>query len=147
MKIIPDFPPNVADIEALVPGLRETKGLIFAHGGAVYNPSGTHLPEWILAHEQVHLDRQGDLSSSWWKRYLADPEFRFAEELPAHRVEWKVFCRHEKRREARARYLNFMAQRLAGPLYGRLVTMAAARAKIAGSAVDVVRLLPQVGKG
>lgn len=146
MKIEIAFPPNIAEVEKLVPGIRDIKGVLFAFGDTVFNPSGVPIPAWLVAHEQVHLDRQTD-PATWWHRYLTDAEFRFAEELPAHQAEWKEFKRHVKSREQRARYLLMMAQRLSGPLYGRLCSVASARAKIeGGSKVRAAMLLPQAGK-
>jgi hypothetical protein len=151
VKILVDFPPNIAEIEALVPDVRERKGVLFAYGDAVYNPSGVAIPTWLVKHEEVHLKQQAEFTpdpARWWEMYLADGGFRLQEELPAHQAEWKEFCRHEKRREARARYLTYISERLAGPLYGRLITVAGARAKIAGQGkVALARLLPQGGKG
>lgn len=130
MKIIDAWPPNIEEIESLVPDVRATKGVIFAYGDAVYAPGQPDLPQPIKDHEAVHLERQAGDPATWWRRYIVDPDFRFAEELLAHRAEWKSFKRVVKNREKRAQYLAFMAARLAGPLYGRLVSTAAARAKI-----------------
>ena len=130
LKITVGFPPNIEEIEKLVPGVKEMSGVLFAWADTVFNPSGIEIPEWLVEHEQVHLNRQSGDPATWWHRYLTDGAFRLAEELPAHRVEWKAFKRRVKNREVRACYLASISARLAGPLYGRLLTTAAAKAKI-----------------
>jgi hypothetical protein len=67
---------------------------------------------------------------AWWTRYLADPEFRLAEEIPAHRAEYKTFCSRVRDYQARMRFGRAIAERLGGPLYGGLITPAEARKRI-----------------
>lgn len=133
MNEIRDLPPNIDEIEAVFPGVKDRKDVIFTFGSTIYNPGGFQLSVPLRAHEGVHYVRQGHGEESiraWWRRYLTEPDFRFAEELPAHKAEYRAFCQFEKSREMRARFLHTIAQRLAGPLYGRLITLQAAKAKI-----------------
>lgn len=109
------------------------KPVIFTWGDTIYNPAGIFITPELRAHEEVHFVRQtGDTPAieAWWKRYLIDEEFRLAEELPAHRAEFQKFCQTHKDRNARNKFLTTIAARLAGPLYGGLLTLPQARTKI-----------------
>lgn len=134
MKIVVGRPPNFEQIAAVFP-IARGPGAIFTFGDTIFSPGGEHLvtPE-LKAHEGVHYSRQtGDLTKieAWWSRYLVDAEFRLAEELPAHRAEYRQFCAQHRDYNRRARFLHVIAARLAGPLYGGLITAAAARRSIA----------------
>jgi hypothetical protein len=137
MKIIRAYPPNFAAIKAKFPGA-STQGVIFAYAPAVYAPTGQSMTTPLMAHEQVHIDRQTAIGvEMWWERYIADDKFRFFEELLAHRAEWSAFCdkppmptwRHKER------YLRMISERLAGPLYGNMVSAEEAEFLITALAV------------
>lgn len=121
MIIEQSYPPNFAQIKAAFPGAARP-GVIFCYGGTIHNPTGGALSESLIAHERVHSLRQGDNPAAWWDRYIADPEFRFEEELAAHLVEYLTAVRGGGR-ALRRRSLHLIAQRLAGPLYGRAVSL------------------------
>lgn len=97
-------------------------GTVFTWGETVFNPSGRPIAPEILEHEAVHARQQGGDPASWWERYLADAQFRFEQELEAHRVEYRAVCAQSKDRNARAAALQFIGSRLASPLYGGVVT-------------------------
>lgn len=99
--------------------------VVFAWGNTIYSPSSDYVSPEIMAHEIVHGGRQGQNVEAWWARYLADPAFRLAEEIPAHQAEFRAFS--GKDRNARMRHLHFVANRLSGPLYGSLISPAKAR--------------------
>lgn len=130
MKIVIAEPPLFEEIDRRfrVRG----NGIVFAFGSIIYNPDGVEVRPEIVAHENEHGLRQGADALGWWRRYIDDPEFRLAEEIPAHAAEFKFFCRIHTDRNHRARYLQRIASRLAGPLYGNLMTAAAAAAAIRG---------------
>lgn len=133
MKIVPVYPPNIDQIEAVFK-VRGTKGVIFTFGDTIYAPDGGEMPPWLRAHEGVHYSRQtapGMTPEAWWERYLVDPEFRLGEELPAHRAEYRSLCSLARDRNIRSRALHEMAQRLSGPLYGGVIKFADARRRIA----------------
>ena len=67
--------------------------------------------------------------SDWWDKYLTTPQFRYEEELVAHRAEWRAYA---KRRPGKDNMpvLNKLAERLASPLYGSVVPVEAARISI-----------------
>lgn len=121
MKIARSYPPNFAQIKASLRGASRP-GVIFCYGDTIHNPSGGAISEALIAHERVHSLRQGDDPAGWWQRYIADRSFRFYEELAAHQVEYLTMsrgCGRAQRRHA----LHVIAKRLAGPLYGRAVSV------------------------
>lgn len=130
MRIVKSRPPNFDKIVAAIPAAAGEK-VMFTYGDAIYVPNGADVPPWLIAHEQVHSLRQGQSPDVWWDRYLSDRQFRFTEELVAHRIEWITWVnggtrnRHDKRG-----MMKVIAGRLSGPLYGRQVSFDAARTMI-----------------
>lgn len=125
MKISYERPPmfDVIDRVFHVAG----KPIIFAWGDTIFNPMRIDITRELHAHEEVHGDRQGPDIVAWWERYIIEPSFRLAEELPAHHAEYRAFCkRHGGATQQRA-YLTDVADRLASSLYGGIITRAAAR--------------------
>jgi hypothetical protein len=130
MRVIFTNPPNFEAIAAVIPAARN-KGVIFAYGNIIYNPSGGPVMPATLAHEAVHCRQQGDDVDGWWERYLADTQFRFDQEVEAHREEWRCWMKTGTRNRAeRRRAMAMLGARLAGPLYGRMVPFSVARALI-----------------
>jgi hypothetical protein len=129
LKIVCAFPPNIDEIAAAIPAAR-TGDAIFCYGGTIYNPSSGKITPALKAHEAVHSARQGNTDEevrAWWRRYLADTQFRLDEELLAHQAEYAEFCRLERDKEKRFRFLVSVAKRLSGPLYGGLMSFDAAK--------------------
>lgn len=124
MEIIIDRPP-IYDRAAKVFPLQGRE--IFAWGDKIYNPGGFVIPAWLMAHEKVHANQQmnddGHFGTeAWWEQYLVDVEFRFQEELEAHRAEYRVYCQHNKDRNKKLQYKRAVAKKLAAPLYGNMIT-------------------------
>lgn len=116
------LPPNFEAIVAVFPDAAGPN-TIFAFGDVIYVPSGNNLPQELYDHERVHGARQTDIGvERWWNQYLADPKFRWDEELMAHAAEYRSFCTLNRDRNVRSRYLAAVSQRLASPLYGRLMS-------------------------
>lgn len=133
MNIAIAYPPNIDQINEVFP-VKGKRGVIFTFGDTIYNPSGITITPALKSHEGVHFNRQTrDIVkiTAWWDRYLIDAEFRFAEELPAHRAEFKTFCNLHRDRSQRSRFLHDIASRLSGPLYGDMVNAIEARKRIA----------------
>jgi hypothetical protein len=127
MRVVAAYPPNFLDVVAAFPGARG-RGVVFTWGGTLYNPDGGRVSSAIHAHEEVHHAQQGDAEAGiveWWKSYLTDGAFRLAAEVPAHRAEYRAFCRGSV--SGRERYLRAITDRLASPFYGGLVDRARAR--------------------
>lgn len=130
MRVVVARPPLFAEIDAVfyVAG----KPVIFAWGDVIYNPQGGPIGPELQAHEAVHGKRQGADVEGWWRRYIADPEFRLAEEIPAHEAEYRAYS--DKPRNVRRQALHHIASRLASPLYGRLIRYDDARRLIKAAA-------------
>ncbi len=123
-------PPNFEQIAAVFP-MAGNDGVLFAYGGDIYAPGGKVVPPALVAHENVHLERQRALgpapgsttqwsgADSWWHKYLHDSEFRYQEELLAHVAEFKVL-KASNDRNFGARLLMSTALRLTAPLYNYL---------------------------
>ena len=117
--IYKSFPPNIERIREV---LKPPASAIFCYAPNIYVPSGNNLPPHLVAHEMIHMDQQSDDPDGWWEKYLASPTFRLAEEVPAHVAEYASIVRSGASRKERRFYLNQIAKRLSGPLYGRLLT-------------------------
>ncbi len=129
-EIIKDYPPNIVTIAGVFPRAM-TKGVMFAYDGAIYNPSGQAIPPQLIAHENVHLERQKIIGAEvWWSRYLTEPEFRYYEELLAHRAEYKWLIGAALNRQERRTALVLTAKRLASALYGSMVSVNRAKEDI-----------------
>lgn len=100
----------------------EGQPVIYAWDDIIYNPMKIVIPQELIDHEGVHSVRQEGKPEEWWKEYLVDPEFRLAEEIPAHQAEYVSFCNRNKDRNKRAQFLFTIAQRLSGPLYKNLIS-------------------------
>lgn len=87
-----------------------------------------HLPPELVAHEQVHQDQQKNVALAlvWWARYILSARFRFDQELPAHRAEYKT-ARATRNINRMEMVLDHAAKRLSGPLYNNLTDYAHAR--------------------
>ena len=122
-----EWPPNIKAIRAVLP---VTERNVFAWAGIIYAPGGGWLGPALIAHERVHFEQQGRNPVRWWKKYLKDPEFRLAQEIPAHMAEYAEFCRLNRDRNAQSRFLHVLGKRLSAPMYGGLITAADARKQI-----------------
>jgi hypothetical protein len=132
MKIVTTRPPNFDKIAAAFKGATRP-GVIFCYGDSIHNPGGGPLTHALLAHESVHAHRQNGDPETWWDRYIAEPAFRYEEELAAHRQEYAVACEGLTRNQRRIE-LRLIARRLSGPLYGCEVSSDAAAQAIRSAA-------------
>ena len=120
--IKPGRPPNFDKILAKFP-MAAGFGVIFAYGEDIYTTGSLWIPEYLLAHEQVHMSRQIPTGiESWWDMYLSDSSFRYDEELLAHAAEYKFQAKYGGRSFLRS-LLKTTASRLAAPLYGYDITL------------------------
>jgi len=131
MQIVKSYPPNIADIRAVLP---VTANNIFCYGDTIYSPSTDNLSGALLAHEAVHQKQQGDNPHAWWQKFLADPKFRLEQELPAHQAEYRYMMSHTinrtERRRVKKHGLKALARRLAHPMYGGIISQAEAARRI-----------------
>lgn len=129
MESVPRRPPNWAEIIRVFPQVEHREGILFAWGDKIYNPSNVPIPTQLLAHECTHSLQHKEIGTpeEWWKLYLVSRTFRLAQELEAHRIEIAAYNEFNNRHFRRA-YFNQVADRLASPLYGKLVTTRKAKA-------------------
>jgi hypothetical protein len=111
-----EYPPNYDDIAKVFDLKGHTP--IFAWAPWIYNPHKTSIGLELIAHEIVHVRRQGIDPGAWWRRYLADENFRLAEEILAHVAEYEVLCQQAKTRADRRKIMHYICARLCSPLYG-----------------------------
>lgn len=130
MRVVRDVPPIFDEIDAAF----QVRGrpILYAWGDVIYNPAGIAIPVELVAHEAVHGERQRADVRGWWRRYIEEPEFRLAEELPAHVAEFKALCASQSakwvsHRNMRRTYAAHVGKRLAAPLYGGLIKADAAK--------------------
>lgn len=115
--IVRAYPPNIEAIAKVYPNAMG-KGVIFSYGDRLFNPTAVQIPKQLIAHEGEHGRRQEAAGvEAWWNRYLTDRLFMLDEEIYAHHAEWKCALRHIGPGAIRA-----VAQRLAGPLYGNVIS-------------------------
>lgn len=121
LQVLNARPPIFDKIVAVLPGAAGA-GVMFAYAGVVYAPGGTKVSRELDEHERVHIERQGADAAGWWDRYLTDLDFRFEEELLAHRAEYQSYIKRHADAVKRHRRLKEIAAKLASPLYGRMTT-------------------------
>lgn len=123
MKILVEYPPNIEAIASAFPDAVKSRSVIFAYRGDIYNPFDLPIGPQNVAHEQVHFVQQKEIGTeTWWRAYIADPEFRVAQEIPAYRAEYNYIKDHTNDRERIARASRQMASALSGPNYGRCMS-------------------------
>lgn len=123
MKIEIGFPPMYREIAARFTLSDRT---IFCWDETIFNPSGMKLPKDLIAHEEVHMVQQNRMPATWWRRYLDDSEFRLAQEAEAYGRQYEYVCSENPNRNYQFQVLQALAMHLAGPMYGRMVTIEAA---------------------
>jgi hypothetical protein len=121
MLISTEFPPNYEQIRTRFQLDKFIAGgakPVFAYSPFIHNPFRNSLAPEIIAHERVHISRQGGRPEVWWDQYLASEDFRMAEELLSHVAEYLVGCQRAKNRNDRRRIFDYIAGRLVAPMYG-----------------------------
>lgn len=126
-----DYPPNIEQIDAAF-NVKTNAGVVYTYAPHVYVPAARGLPPEIMAHEAVHLEQQKQAGGpqAWWDRYIADPVWRVEQELEAHKIEYLYYCHRKADRNARARYMHMLAQRLSLPMYGSAITYVEAKKRL-----------------
>ena len=131
MNIVRGTPPNFKEIVAVFP-FAKREGVIFTYGDTVYVNGVPELPPQLKAHENTHIEQQtrpgNGGPAAWWARYLEDATFRLDQELRAHRAEFRTLKTLNRNQAYRS--LDFIAGRLASPLYGSMITLQEAKRAI-----------------
>lgn len=126
IEILKGRPPNFDAIQRKLRGAWG-KTTVFTYGHQIYVADGKPIPKSIVAHEVIHVRQQEIMGrDEWWERYLADPAFRFSQELEAHRMELSVALT-EGGRKHRRMVAALIAKRLSGPLYDNHCTLSHAK--------------------
>ena len=128
-EIVNDYPPNIKGIAKVFPDCMKP-GVLFCWDRKIFNPAGIEIPDYLIAHENVHRHQQAGNPMTWWASYLNDPEFRLAQEVPAHQAEYEQFWKMFPNRNMRRVALRGIASRLSGPLYLNMISYTKARALI-----------------
>lgn len=137
MNVIQGRPPlfDLIDAEFNIRG----KPILFSWGRSIFIPTGSlDVSPALMAHEGIHGARQlayvretsftdEQRIELWWRRYIIDIDFRCAEEVLAHRAEYRHLCDHAGGRNQRRRHLSIIATKLSHPLYGPMMNKASAR--------------------
>lgn len=129
MKIVNDFPPNIAAIAKKFPihGFNP----VFTYGDTLYNPSGGPISDDLMAHEQTHERQQQAIGvEQWWAMYLEDETFRLTQETEAYRAQYKAV--QDKPRNWRRLFLQAIARDLSSKLYGSIINTKQAKELIHG---------------
>lgn len=120
MQIIEQYPPVYERI--LKAGMKPGDNVIYTYGENIYNPNKLNIPDYLLVHEGVHAEQQGDDPDKWWDRYLKDTKFRLDQELEAYGKQLSFICKHIKDRNKRDFYLRDIATFLSSDIYGKMVS-------------------------
>lgn len=126
MKIILDYPPNIEEIRKV---FTFTRRVIFAYDGNIYNPDRMPLTTPIVEHEKIHFEQQRRIGNDeWWRLYLADPEFRVTQEIPAYRAQYRCAAPMIKKKDPHMgahlclEYAKKLAEALSGDTYGHCIS-------------------------
>lgn len=94
---------------------------------------GFELSSDVIEHEEVHIIQQRAIGvEEWWKRFYADPQFRYAQELEAYQKQYRYLRNTVKDRNELARRLSLIAGFLSGEMYGGIVSHSEAVRAIRG---------------
>lgn len=98
------------------------EGVVIAYGDTIY--SKDPMPDHLIEHEKVHLAQQAKVGvEKWWEQYINNPHFRLAQELEATRAQVRhinqdpLMSKKEKKQ-----LIEWIADKLCGPMYGRIIT-------------------------
>ena len=116
MKILKSLPPNFEEIGKYFPLDLPEFLPIFTYGDTIYCPHTSEIPADIEKHEEIHMIQQGTQPDLWWKKWIADPDFRLRQELEAYAVQY-LFVRVHLGAKAGDACLEETARSLSSPVY------------------------------
>lgn len=121
-KILEEYPPNWEFIKQKFPGI-EGAPIVVTYGDTIYNPHKAHLPDHLIAHEEVHMRQQaahpGGIEA-YMHKFADDIHFRLEVEIEAYITQLR-FIRAQNPGLA-LRYLPVFAQHLSSPIYGNAIS-------------------------
>jgi hypothetical protein len=93
-----------------------TDQTIFAYNDTIF--CNYELPDYLLVHEQTHLEQQETLGlENWLNGYLKDPQFRLDMEIEAFTEQLKYIKDRNQRNKIRIE----SAKSLSSSLYGNII--------------------------
>lgn len=124
INIKPGRPPNFKEIVEVFPQAAK-RTTLFAYDDTIYISSGSPaIPDFLIAHETVHLERQQKIGvKEWWDKYLTEHDFRYYEELLAHRAEFQRMIKFSTSESWKKKVVIETAKRLTNSLYRFSVTL------------------------
>lgn len=120
MTIVNERPPEWIMTGCLSQFRVNVERTFWTYGDVIYNPGGIIIPPDIVAHEERHMQQQSEYDGGkdrWWEHYLTNPRMRLEMEADAYGVQYRWYCARYKDRNAQARYLHMLAEKLSSPLY------------------------------
>lgn len=106
------------------------ENVVFTYGDIIYCPSGMEIPEYLMKHEEIHCNQQGNDPKGWWKKYIDDVYFRIKEESESYAHQYAFICSYIHDRNNRSLILSGLAAILSGPTYGKVMEKSAAYTSI-----------------
>jgi len=101
-------------IKLFFPAADWEKGVIVTYSPLIY--CKYDLDHILIEHETTHIIQQGNHPLRWWIKYITNKDFRFDQEVEAHRNEYRAV------KKRHGEFLNLIAERLSGPLYNNMVS-------------------------
>lgn len=135
IKTSTNKPPNYEEILKKFPV--KDMPVVFTYGDTLYNvPENYNVPQHLARHEFVHMKQQGEDPAGWWKKYIADDQFRLEQELEAYAVQYK-FVKETTSRKRSDHFLDVVAFDLSSDVYGRIISFQDAQTKIRNLAKQI----------
>lgn len=98
------------------------KGIAITYAGVIHSKY-TEIPPDVLIHEEIHIRQQAGIEPmEYVERFLADKDFRRANELEAFQAQAKYLRENVKDRNDLAKRLHFIWLSISSPLYGNMIT-------------------------
>lgn len=116
MEIVKGVPPNYDSI--IKAGMNPTPETVFTFGYHLFiqNQETDSIPDFLMAHEEVHAEQQGAHPEIWWKKYLENSLFRYEQELEAYAAEY-AFIKKNYGSDQHKESLFQFAYDLCSPIY------------------------------
>jgi|GEM_PF-995053 len=120
-EVLKQYPPNIEQIKKVF-NLTEKdileKGICFAYGMTLFNPSGLLIPHHLNVHELIHQQEQLKIGvEEWWDKYIEDKDFRLEQELMAYSAQYQ-FAKSKMNNKQAKYFLTQIAMEMSGKTYG-----------------------------
>lgn len=128
-KIIYKRPPHWRIIKLFFPQYDPNGSIACAFGKVIY--ANNEIPDDYIAHEEEHLNQQFHsyiMAVLWWICYCLSKHFRYSQELGAFQRQYQWICKNQAWR--RHQKLYELAEQLASPLYGSMISIREAQREI-----------------